>query len=191
VSSEPDADRVPPDSALVARTLDGDAAAFRGLVDRYYEPCARYAARMLGRREDAEDAVQETFVRVHRALGGYDERQTFRAWLYRVLVNQCRSLARSRSRRERWQVADGDAAARGAAVAAASSETRADMRDALQVALDGLEPLLREALLLRYGEELEYEEMARVTGAGVSALKMRVKRARDAVRPMLEDAFGG
>lgn len=181
---------VPTDAALVVRTLDGDAGAFRQLVDRHYGSCARYAARMLGRREDAEDAVQETFVRIHRALGSYDERQVFRAWLWRVLVNQCRSLARSRGRRERWQAADLDGDARRV-TSGASSEADADLRDALQVALDGLEPLLREALLLRYGEELQYEEMARVTGAGVSALKMRVKRARDTVRPRLEEAFGG
>jgi RNA polymerase sigma-70 factor (ECF subfamily) len=59
--------------------------------------------------------------------------------------------------------------------------------DVFQAALDALEPLLREALLLKYGEELAYEDMARVTGANVSALKMRVKRARDAVRPLLKD----
>ncbi len=187
MSPEADGDRVPTDAALVARTLDGDAVAFRSLVDRHYASCARYATRMLGRREDAEDAVQETFVRVYRALGSYDERHVFRGWLYRVLVNQCRTLARGRTRRERWQVARDGADARSADEPAAGAE----LRDALQVALDGLEPLLREALLLRYGEELNYDEMARVTGAGVSALKMRVKRARDAVRPLLEDVIRG
>jgi RNA polymerase sigma-70 factor, ECF subfamily len=174
------------DAALVARVLDGDVGAFRHLVDRYHAACARYACRMLGQREDAEDALQETFVRVHRALGRYDERQTFRAWLYRILINECRSLARRRGRRERWLSRDGHPSELRSAH---SGERDADIRDALQLALDGLEPLLREAFLLKHAEELEYPEMAAITGASIPALKMRVKRARDAVRPQLEELF--
>ena len=70
-----------------------------------------------------------------------------------------------------------------------SEEERAEIRDAFQVALDSLEPLLREAFLLKHGEGLEYAEIAAITGAGVSALKMRVKRACDALRPRLEEAL--
>lgn len=173
----------PEDAALVAGVLAGDESAFRTLVDRYYTRCSRFAYRMLGHREDAEDALQETFIRVYRALGGYDERKTFRAWLYRVLINQCRSLARRRTRSARWLVRDDQVAELGAAP---STEGDAEIRDALQRALDRLEPLHREAFLLRYGEELEYGEIAEMTGAGISALKMRVKRARDAMRPELE-----
>jgi RNA polymerase sigma-70 factor (ECF subfamily) len=171
------------DAALVARVLDGEPAAFRALVDRYYVACARYAYRMLGQREDTEDALQETFVRVHRALGAYDERQTFRSWLYRILINECRSLARRRVRRERWVQSDGGAADDHPA---RSGESDADIRDALQRALDQIEPLLREAFLLKHGEGLDYAEISAMTGATVSALKMRVKRARDAMRPGLE-----
>jgi len=173
----------PGDAALVARVLEEDAEAFRALVDRYYAACARYASRMLGHRQDAEDALQETFIRVHRGLGAYDERQTFRAWLYRILVNECRSLARRRVRRDRWLLHDAGAAERRPAP---SGERDADLRDALQRALDDIEPLLREAFLLKYGEGLEYAEIAALTGTSVSALKMRVKRARDAMRPALE-----
>lgn len=174
------------DAALVARVLEGETAAFGALVDRYWTACARYAWRMLGHREDAEDALQNSFVRAYRALGGYDERQMFRAWLYRILVNECRSLARGRGRRDRRFVRDDGAAERRPAP---SPERDADLRDALQRALDGLEPRLREAFLLRHGEELEYGEIAAITGAGVSAVKMRVKRARDAMRPALESVF--
>jgi RNA polymerase sigma-70 factor (ECF subfamily) len=176
----------PGDGALIARVLAGEAGAFRGLVDRYYVPCGRFARRMLGHAQDAEDVLQETFIRAYRALGAYDDRNTFRAWLYRILVNQCGSLARRRVRHDRAVVQDGELAERQPA---RSEERDADIRDALQRALDRLEPLLREAFLLHYGEGLEYEEMAMITGASPSALKMRVKRARDAMRPELEEAF--
>ena len=174
------------DAALVVRVLDGEPAAFRALVDRYWSAGARYASRMLGNREDAEDALQETFVRVYRALGAYDERRTFRAWLYRILVNECRSLARRRARRDRRFVHDDGAAER---VPSESAERDLDRRDALQRALDKIEPLLREAFLLKYGEGLEYEEISAFTDASISALKMRVKRAREAMRPDLEGLF--
>ena len=89
------------DAADVQRVLSGDVDAYAKLVDRYYDRCARFAIRMLGNRDDAEDALQSTFLRAYRALGRYQERDRFSAWLYRILVNQCRSIAARRSHRER------------------------------------------------------------------------------------------
>ncbi len=81
-------------------------------------------------------------------------------------------------------------APRGAAVPTASSEEeRVLWRDELTAALSGLPPLLREAFLLKHMEELSYEEMAEVTGNGVSALKMRVSRACAALRGSLQEAL--
>ena len=82
------------DAADVQRVLAGDVDAYAALVDRYYDRCARYAIRMLGNRDDAEDALQATFLRAYRALNRYQERDRFSAWLYRILVNQCRSVDR-------------------------------------------------------------------------------------------------
>lgn len=171
------------DAELVARVLAGDRGAFTVLVDRYEGDCLRFALRMLGNRHDAEDAMQETFLSAYGALGRYREQQAFRGWLYAILVNRCRSVGRQRQRRQRQFVADGKDHD-----AEAPTRPPADpgLRDALQSALDSLEPLLREALVLKYGEGLEYQEMSAITGAGVSALKMRVKRACEAVRPLLE-----
>src|SRR5262245_16921738 len=87
------------DAELVARTVAGERSAFDGLVDRHFTDCLRYATHMLRTPEDAEDAVQETFVRAYRGLPGYDERQTFRSWLFRILVNRCRTAAVQRGRR--------------------------------------------------------------------------------------------
>ena len=89
------------DAADVQRVLAGDVDAYAALVDRYYDRCARFAIRMLGNRDDAEDALQATFLRAYRALNRYQERDRFSAWLYRILVNQCRSVAARRSHRER------------------------------------------------------------------------------------------
>ncbi len=171
------------DAELVARVLDGHAGAFATLVGRYHEGCARLAYRLLGNRQDAEDALQEALIRAYRGLGRYRDQDAFRAWLYRILINQCRTLARRRARLDRRLVHDPAALEQPAEDRAAR---RAEIHDAFQVALDGLEPRLKEAFLLKYGEGLDYAEMSRITGSGVSALKMRVKRACDAVRPRVE-----
>ena len=173
----------PTDAAMVARVLDGDPEAFGVLVDRHYDGCARYARRALGNQPDAEDAVQEAFLRAYRALPRYRERDAFRAWLFRILVNRCRTIGLAQGRRARRFVRD-ELAMNAASVP--SHEGGADEQDELQRALDELDPPLREAVLLKHGEGLEYEEMSRITGVGISALKMRVKRGIDSIRPRLE-----
>src|SRR5262245_60704710 len=79
------------DAELVARVVAGDAGAFTDLVARYHAACLRYAAHVLGNRMEAEDVVQETLLRAYRSLGRYRERQQFRPWLFRILINRCRS----------------------------------------------------------------------------------------------------
>jgi len=172
------------DAALVAQARAGDVEAFGHLVDRYYDDCTRFARRMLGNRHDAEDALQEAFVNAYQALARYHERDAFRGWLYRIVLNECRRLAARRWRNERRLVHDDVTLER---LPGREENGAADLRDQLQTSLARLEPLLREALLLKYGEGFEYTEMARMTGASIPALKMRVKRARDQMRPWLEE----
>ncbi|MGE5801688.1 MAG: RNA polymerase sigma factor [Gemmatimonadota bacterium] len=171
------------DADAISRVLDGDPNAFAVLVGRYGDACARFARRMLGSEVDAEDAVQESFLRAYRALGAYHHRDRFRAWLFRIVANQCRTVLERRRRERRW-IATDDIASAGAVVE--SGARRAEAADVLERALAQLNPVFREALLLKHGEDLEYREMAEITGASVSALKMRVKRACEAVRPALE-----
>jgi RNA polymerase sigma-70 factor (ECF subfamily) len=172
------------DATLVRRVLDGETAAFTTLVDRHAAACTRFAMRMLANREDAEDAVQESFLRAYRSLARYEERQAFRTWLFQILVNRCRTAAVRRQRRQRMFLVD-DTAVASASVrpAAESTELRAELRRAI----DALDPDQREAFLLKHVELLSYEEMAAATGVGVSALKMRVKRACDRMQWLLRE----
>jgi RNA polymerase sigma-70 factor, ECF subfamily len=176
------------DAELISRVLDGDADAFAVIVSRHADACARFARRMLGNQLDAEDAVQETFLRVHRSLGRYREEGRFRPWLFRILANQCRTFAVQRQRNRHLEIADPRALDRAAVE---SQERRFEHADGLQAALATLDPVLREAFVLKYGLELEYAEMTEITGAGISALKMRVKRACDALRPRLGALLDG
>ena len=172
------------DAALVRRVLDGDTAAYAGLVARYRDRLGRYAVRMLGNVADAEEALQDTFVRGYRSLGRCADPERFGAWLFGILVNRCRTLGAQRARRERAVVADEAAVARAAA---RDPGDRHALREAIAWALARLAPAQREAFLLKYVEELTYEEMVQVTGASVAALKMRVARAREELKRLLTE----
>ena len=175
------------DGDLVRRALDGDPSAFTSLVDRHAPACLRYAARLLGNREDAEDATQDTIMRVYRALGDYEQRTPFRTWLFAILVNQCRTSLLHRSRRERRVTADADRMERAAGPDQTDSLL---LRVELQAAIDGLPSDQREAFLLKHVEQMEYAEMATISGVGVSALKMRVQRACQRLQLTLDRGAG-
>ena len=177
------------DAAIVRQVLEGDTEAFGVLVERHQERCTRLAIHILGSREDAEDAVQETFLRAYRSLASYQERDRFTAWLVRILVNQCRT-ALARQRRRAVEVPDWDWATAAGTAAGGAEEHPADraaLREELERALATLEPEQREAVVLKFAEELSYEEIATATGASVSALKMRVQRACRRLRALLSE----
>jgi RNA polymerase sigma-70 factor, ECF subfamily len=175
--------------ALVAAAREGDVTAFRRLVERYYERCLRFARNMGLGAEDAEEAVQDAFVRVHGALSRFAPGAAFEPWLFRILANRCRStLARGRWWR-RIQVDPSPRSGQGGDVDSipAPPEPDPDLHEAISRALETLPREQREAFLLRHVEGMEYHDMMAVTGAGLSALKMRVKRACDALRARLEE----
>lgn len=170
------------DAMLVCRVLDGDPRAFTILVDRHLQPCLRFATRMLGGPHDAEDVTQEALLRAYRALATYDPSNSFRTWLFAILVNRCRTSLLQRNRYVRRVVTD-----EAALQTAVSSDeaTATELRIEIERAVAMLEPDQREAFLLKHVEQLGYDEMAAVTGAGVSALKMRVKRACERLQELL------
>jgi RNA polymerase sigma-70 factor, ECF subfamily len=173
------------DGQLVRRVLAGDVDAYAVLVARYRDRYARYAVHMLGSREDAEEALQDAFVRAYRSIARCDDPERFGAWLFRILVNRCRTSGARRTRRWRTVVED-EVAVLSAAVPSAADAV--GWREELDRALARLEADQREAFLLKHVEDLSYEEMSTMTGVGVSALKMRVKRACDRLRAMLQEA---
>ena len=170
------------DGALVARTLGGDLGAYATLMRRYRDSFGHYALHMLGNREDAQEAMQDSFLRAYSALGQCREPDRFGAWLFRIVMNRCRTVRR-RLHRDWSLVADLPGDVPSTDTSTASLEWREEIRRAL----DRLRPRYREAFLLRYVRGLEYEEMARLTGVKEPALRMRVKRAIDHLRELLRD----
>jgi RNA polymerase sigma-70 factor (ECF subfamily) len=173
-----------PDAQVVASILSGEREAFGILIRRYEPGLLRYATRMLGSRDAAADAVAESLVRAYRHLASCRDPSRLRTWLYRIVVNRCKShLARRPavevSLDEAPPVADpGDNEA---------AVERAEQMALVEQALATLSPEKREAFLLKHVEGMSYEEMAAATGERVPTLKMRVHRAREALLRVLEE----
>lgn len=170
-----------PDGEIVRRVLDGEVELFGVLVERYRAEFARYAAALVGDPDRAADAMQEAFIRAYRSLASCRDLKRVKAWFFRILTNQCHD---QRTRRRRETPLEGhDQPARDRADAGV---LQTELREAIGRALDRLTPEQREAFVLRHIDGKSYEEMAAILGTGVDALKMRVYRARDALRQQLE-----
>ena len=176
------------DAVIVSRVLRGDVEAFGVLVGRYRDRYARYAFHMLGNREDAEEALQDAFTRAYRSLARCEDPERFGAWLFRILINRCRTLGARRGRRAQTFVVDEVAILEAAEDHPAE---RTAWREEIDRALERLRADQREAFVLKYVEEMGYDEMSELTGVGVSALKMRVMRACERLRELLSEVHSG
>ncbi|NJM06274.1 sigma-70 family RNA polymerase sigma factor [Candidatus Gracilibacteria bacterium] len=170
---------------LIQRTLAGDQRAFAELVERYTGAVFNLAYRMLNNAQDAEDAVQEIFLRAYRRLDSYDTERKFVTWLLTIASNYC--IDRLRRRRFDWLTLDDVAfwlpsTRTGPERNALLNEQRA----AVQQALQALPEQYRSITVLRYWQDLSYLEIAEVTGLSESAVKTRLHRARKMLETVLQ-----
>ena len=145
---------------------------------------------MLGSRADADDALQSAFMRAFRGLSTCRERDRFGAWLYHIVINECRTYA-SRRRQRELRFTPAPSAIERAVAPGSEPEEDADVGGHIERALGLLPVDQREAFLLKHVEEMSYDEMTEMTGVSVPALKMRVKRACDMLRDLLEGVYNG
>ena len=180
------------DAAVVAQVRAGDSAAFRVLVERHGRPVFRLAFRLTGNRQDAEDVVQETFLRAFRQLKRFESRASFGTWIHRIAVNCSMDLLRGRPSAQAHASLD-EAVAGGAAdmpdegaIAPDRWAASAEIRSSLNRALDGLTPAERAAFVLRHFEGRSLEEIGDALGLRASATKHSIFRAVQKMRRALE-----
>jgi RNA polymerase sigma-70 factor (ECF subfamily) len=154
-------------------------------VDAYYSRCLRFARAMMRNPDDAEDVVQDAFVRLYRALPRYEERQRFEPWLFQILGNCCRTANTVFHRESSRTVTDEAAIAELRSSDDPSRAAEMGWSDSVRTALAEVPEHNREIFLLHHIEGFSYEEIERMTGVKQSALKMRVKRAAEALRALL------
>lgn len=175
----------PTDADVIARVLGGDTELFRVLVDRYTDEFARYAKYMTGSEDEAADIIQESLVRAYRSLRRCRDRATFKGWLFRIVSNQCKTHLATRRRRP-VEPLSGEAADVASVDDPGADADAADVRRKVHQALQELSTDQREALVLKYVEGLSLPEMAEILSASVSALKMRLLRARQELLAKLQ-----
>lgn len=174
---------IPPDDELIGRIAAGDSKALALLMERHAPPLMRYATHFLNSADDADEVLQDTFIRAERAIRRGLVPDNPSGWLFRIAVNRCRSR-----RRRWWRLLGGKAGE--VIISRASDPPEVDAREwneEIARALISLTHATREAFLLKHVEGLSYEEMATITGAGIPALKMRVSRACERLRDLLRD----
>jgi RNA polymerase sigma-70 factor (ECF subfamily) len=171
------------DGDIVRAVLAGDRERYAVLVDRYRDRYARYAARMLGSADAAEDAVQDAFVRAYDQLGQCKDPDKFVGWFFLILRNRCYA----ERRRSRTQAPLDAADELQAADRTDGGTETAEQRRALQQALLELTADQREVFVLKHVEGLSYGEIADRLSTSVPSLKMRMHRAYDKLREQLRD----
>ena len=176
------------DAAVVRRVRGGETDAFRVLVERYSHTLFRLAYRMTGNEQDAEDVVQESFLRAFRHLGRFDLQRSFAAWLHRIAANCSINVLR---RRPPLTLETGNA---GEALASVPANTLApdsmasnmDLHLRVQSALSRLTHRERAAFVLRHFEGKSIAEICAALKVGSSAAKHDVFRAVQKIRRALE-----
>src|SRR6185436_4556931 len=188
-----------PDEQVVARVLAGETELFEILMRRYNQRLYRVARAILSDDGEAEDVMQDAYVRAYSHLGQFAGRSSFATWLTRIAVHE--ALARARRGRRLVQIEDLSPQAEGAMRLSsrpeAGPEQRAiqrDLQDALEAAMGSLSEGFRSVLMLREVEGLSTAETAECLGISESLVKTRLHRARTAMRREMEsrsrDALG-
>lgn len=186
-----------PDWDLVERAKNGEMRAFEELLRRYQTPVVHFCQRMIGSLQDAEDVAQECFVRLYRVLPQLKPKAKFTTVLFGIARNLTLNAIRDAERRGRsktfslagdlekgeWHLPDERQDPRRAA-------EMGELDEKIQRSLLALAPEHREVILLREVEQMDYEEIARVTGTLVGTVKSRLSRAREQLRLRLMELGG-
>ncbi len=184
--------RPPDESTLIARAQRNDVSAYEELMLEYQEAAFRAAYLVLRDAAEAEDVIQEAFIKAYRALGRFEAGRPFKPWLLRIVVNEALNARKAAQRRRK--LAQTYLTASGSDDAAPSLEAAAlggERRWLLSRALDMLKDDARLVISLRYFMELSEEEMAEVLHCPRGTVKSRLNRALDSLRRVVREHFPG
>ncbi len=195
--AQPSAQPAPPDeSSLVARAKAGEAEAFATLVNRYERRIFRLARNITQNVEDAEDVLQDAFLKAYEHIGGFQEQSRFYTWLVRITVNEALMKLRKRKTGKVFSLDETvdtgeETVTREIAVWDTPEQrySQEELRTILQQSIESLAPLFRTVFILRDVDELSTEETAQVLGISIPAVKSRLLRARLQLREKLTRYF--
>lgn len=169
---------------ILKRAIAGDRVAFDQIILRYERRVLATAFRLLGRKEDAQDAAQEVFLRLYRFMHRFDEKRDLLPWLYRMTVNVCHDLHRRRYRLEGLRVEEAIAAS--IAFDPARETMRMERRQIVETALRTLTERERAAIVLRDIEGLSTKEVAAILGSSETTVRSQVSLARVKIKRFVD-----
>jgi RNA polymerase sigma-70 factor (ECF subfamily) len=182
-------DRTLTDEQLAAKAREGDTAAMEELYLRYRQPVFRIVYRSTRNTDEAEDIVQEVFLKAFERLHTFREQSRFSTWLMRIALNLCTDRARMRQRRQELLTREAEhklAWCHPDAPDPMETAQQNAFHEAFYTALNQLPEHHRQLIILRDLEEMDYEAIAQILGTSVGAVKLRVMRARRAFKAKLE-----
>ena len=179
-----------PDLDLMRRVQEGEMVSYNTLVNRYKDRLFNVLYRMLSSEDEANDLLQETFLRVWQHKMSYDFRFAFSTWIYTIALNLARNELRRRKKIKFLDIFD---FADKLAAKEEKKDTSANLKTLLDAEMKRLPEKYKTAFLLRDVDNLSYEEIAQVLGVPLGTVKSRVNRARAILRtrlkPRLEESY--
>lgn len=182
------------DLRLVASLREGCERGYEELISRFQQPVYTLALRLLNDQSEACDVVQEVFLKVFRNIGNFRGQSTLKTWIYRITVNEAHNARRwffrhrrreveldtdpEESRNWKETIADGGRSPFDAAF-------DREQHVMIEAALEKINPIFREAVVLRDITDLSYEEIAEILGVSLGTVKSRILRGREALREEL------
>ncbi len=182
------------DEDLIFRFQEGDIHAFEEIVNRYKDPLMNFVYRFVGDMSEAEDIVQETFLRVFRNKKAYKKIAKFSTWIYTIAGNLAKTELRKRKKRNVYSISDMGYEDKDYEISDESMnpEQKTDSRmfdEILQREIEKLSPKFREVIILRDIQELSYEEISKILRIPLGTVKSRVNRARLRLQEQLKEAL--
>jgi RNA polymerase sigma-70 factor (ECF subfamily) len=172
------------EAEIVARVLKGDRQAYALLVEEYKNPIYNLAYRMTGNSADADDLTQESFIRAYKYLWRYDSQRKFFTWLYTISFNIIKNHIK-KNKMNAKQIAEKDILSPDRNNL--SPEARLIEDQEISSLMLQVPYKLRSLLIMKYHQELSFEEIADVTGKSVSAVKMSIYRGLESLKKMMKD----
>jgi RNA polymerase sigma-70 factor (ECF subfamily) len=170
------------DAQLIRRSLSGDRDAFRGLYERYKDRVFSTVHRIVGNQEEAVDVTQDVFIKVYRDLSTFEFKSKFSTWLYRIAVNFSINKVNEHERHGR--------AHRRLAYDNRPLEKPDLPSERIRASIEDLNPKLKMVVVLRYLQDLSYEEIAEVLDLSIGTVKSRLHLAHEALRESLKGLLG-